>query len=284
MYQPADCAVVCCSDGRHISEKDKIDLTAQKLGEMGLHPVFSESVYAADGIPFAACAENRAAELMKFYKDDHIKHVFDISGGDIANELLPYLDFELIADSNKTFWGYSDLTTIINAIYTKTGKHSVLYQIKNLAGDCSEMQFDRLSGYLNNNSNELFDVKFDILNGSSLSGIVVGGNIRCLLKLAGTPYFPDMRDKLLLLEALGSTTAQTATYLSQLKQMGVFNKISGIILGTFTKMEQTAASPTAEELVLNITDQKLPVAKTYEVGHNSNSKAIIIGKKINIML
>ena len=284
MYQPADCAVVCCSDGRHSSEKAKIDLTAQKLSEMGLHPVFSEAVYSADNIPFSACAENRAAELMKFYKDNSIKNIFDISGGDIANELLLYLDYDIIADSDKTFWGYSDLTTIINAIYTKTGKPSVMYQIKNLAGDCGQMQYQRLSGYINNNSNELFDVNFDIINGSSLSGIVVGGNIRCFLKLAGTPYFPNMTGKLLLLEALGSTTAQTATYLSQLEQMGVFDKINGIILGTFTKMEQTSALPTAEELVLNITKHKLPVAKTYEIGHNSNSKAIIIGKKINIVL
>ena len=37
-----------------------------------------------------------------------------------------------IAATDKTFWEYSDLTTIINAIFTKTGKSSVLYQIKNL--------------------------------------------------------------------------------------------------------------------------------------------------------
>ena len=47
-------------------------------------------------------------------------------------EVLPYLDFDIIADTDKEFWGYSDLTTIINAIYTKTQKSSVLYQIRNL--------------------------------------------------------------------------------------------------------------------------------------------------------
>ena len=39
------------------------------------------------------------------------------------------------------------------------------------------------------------------LQGSKMQGIVVGGNIRCLLKLAGTEYWPDMNGKILLLES-----------------------------------------------------------------------------------
>ena len=56
---------------------------------------------------------------MNFYQDREIQMIFDISGGDIANEILPYLDFEVIAENPKPFWGYSDLTTIMNAIYAK---------------------------------------------------------------------------------------------------------------------------------------------------------------------
>ena len=77
---------------------------------------------------------------MSFYKDDKIKAIFDISGGDVANGILPYLDYEQIANSEKMFWGYSDLTTVLNAIYKKTGKASVLYQIRNLIYDCKEVQ------------------------------------------------------------------------------------------------------------------------------------------------
>lgn len=77
---------------------------------------------------------------MKFYRDDEIKGIFDISGGDVANGILPYLDYEIIANTSKMFWGYSDLTTVINAIYKKTGKASVLYQIRNLIYDNKEKQ------------------------------------------------------------------------------------------------------------------------------------------------
>ena len=67
---------------------------------------------------FSGTDEERAADLMSFYRDDSIDAIYDISGGDLANGVLKYLDFDLISASDKAFWGYSDLTTIINAIVT----------------------------------------------------------------------------------------------------------------------------------------------------------------------
>lgn len=77
---------------------------------------------------------------MDFYRDDTIEEIFDVSGGDMANEILPYLDFQTIAYAKKHFWGYSDLTTVLNAIYARTGKASVLYQIRNLTYEHSQQQ------------------------------------------------------------------------------------------------------------------------------------------------
>lgn len=81
---------------------------------------------------FSETVRERANALLSFYSDKSIKAIFDISGGDIANELLDFLDYDLIKNNPKPFWGYSDLTTILNAIYRKTGVPSYLYQIKNL--------------------------------------------------------------------------------------------------------------------------------------------------------
>ena len=71
-----------------------------------------------------------------------------------------------------------------------------------------------------------------------MSGPLIGGNIRCFLKLAGTEYFPDLTGKLLLLEACGGGEPQLLTYLSHLEQLGAFRKVSGILLGTFTKLDR----------------------------------------------
>ena len=116
-----------------------------------------------------------------------------------------------------------------------------------------------------------------------MEGIVVGGNIRCLLKLAGTPYMPDFTDKILFLEAMGGESAQMITYLNQLRQMNVFKQIKGILLGTFIAMEKNECIPTIEALVLEtLQDSKMPVAKTSEIGHRSNSKALVIGRYLKI--
>ena len=77
----------------------------------------------------------RAQELMKLYRTEGMTDIFDISGGDMGNDVLDFLDYEAIARSGATFWGYSDLTTVINAIYTQTGKPSHLFQIRNLVRD-----------------------------------------------------------------------------------------------------------------------------------------------------
>ena len=115
-----------------------------------------------------------------------------------------------------------------------------------------------------------------------MEGMVVGGNIRCLLKLAGTPFWPDMREKILLLESYGGGVPQMVTYLSQLSQMGVFKKVNGILLGTFTKMEASECKPDMAELVLKFAEKRTPIAQTKFIGHGTDSKAIRIGHHLKL--
>ena len=113
-----------------------------------------------------------------------------------------------------------------------------------------------------------------------MSGEVAGGNIRCLLKLAGTPFWPQMEGKILFLEAYGGGPAQMTTYLSQLRMMGVFEKVSGILLGTFTKMEEEGHQPDIAALVKSNVKKQVPIAKTQELGHGIDSKCLALGRKI----
>lgn len=241
--------------------------------------MFSDYIYEKENI-FSGTAKERANALMNFYKDNEIKGIFDISGGDVANGILSYLDYEIIANSSKMFWGYSDLTTVINAIYKKTGKASVLYQIRNLIYDYKEQQIADFYNTTMQNGTDLFHLNCKFIQQSKMHGIVVGGNIRCFLKLAGTEYMPELTDKILLLESFGGTVAKMETYLCQLKQIGAFDKVAGIILGTFTEMENEKCIPTVETLVKRIAGKDLPIAVTRDIGHGADSKGIIIGKEI----
>ena len=270
-------AIVCCSNGQKRTNAEIIKSLEKTLKDIGLQPVFSDYIYERENI-FSGTAKERADSLIKFYEDDEIKGIFDISGGDVANGILPYLDYDIIANSSKMFWGYSDLTTVINAIYKKTGKASVLYQIRNLIYDYKEQQISNFKNTVIRDEKDLFNINCKFIQQSKMHGIVVGGNIRCLLKLAGTQYWPDMTGKILLLEAYSGKVPQMVTFLNQLQQMGVFEKINGILLGTFTQMEKEQCQSDIVELVKRYTGTEVPIAKTQQIGHGVDAKGILIGE------
>lgn len=274
-------AIVCCSNGEAKSSQEKHQRLHKILEEMGLIPVWSDYIYRQDSV-FSGSAQQRADALMHFYQDEEIKMIFDISGGDLSNEILPYLNYEVIAQSEKMFWGYSDLTTIINAIYAKTGKVSVLYQIRNVLYNDSVRQIQNVTKSLRYDMQDLFDISYKFVQGEKMHGIVVGGNIRCFLKLAGTPYMPDVTEKILLLEAYSGDVAKMVTYLNQLKQMGVFEKISGILLGTYTEMEREGYTPDIVDLVKQYVGEEITIVCTKDIGHGTDSKAIMIGKEMMV--
>jgi len=117
-----------------------------------------------------------------------------------------------------------------------------------------------------------------------MQGVVVGGNIRCFLKLSGTEYMPDLTGKILLLESLGGTVAQMETALCQLQQLGAFDKVAGLLLGTFTTMERQQYIPTIETLVKRLVREDLPIAVTKYIGHGTDSKAIVIGENLGLKI
>ena len=271
-----------CSNGLNPEYKKRIDELVNVLRELGAETVSAAHIYAQTD-DFSGTDEERAADLMKFYKDDSIAAIYDISGGDLANGVLKYLDFDVIGNTDKTFWGYSDLTTVINAIYTMTGKPSVLWQIRNMTSSESQLQRKRFGDYLAGDTNGLFGISYNFLQGNCMEGVVVGGNIRCFTKLAGTKYWPDMHGKILLLESLGGGSGQIATLFAQLEQIGVFDQVAGVLLGTFTNYEKSNPEMTVFDLLKMHIDDKLPVAVTKEIGHGHDSKAIIIGEKMSFM-
>ena len=271
--------IVCCSNGQRRDYREKIKRLESTLVEIGLEPVFSKYIYEKDGV-FSGTTKERAEALLDMYKDDEIRGIFDISGGDVANGILPYLDYDVISKSDKMFWGYSDLTTVINALYTKANKKSVLYQIRNLIYDNRDVQIDNFKNSIINNLNDLFDIDYKFVQGNEMQGVVIGGNIRCFLKLSGTEYMPNFDNKILLLESYGGTIAQMNTYLNQLKQLGAFDRINGVLLGTFTQMESENVSPTMEMIIKQFVRSDMPIVVTRDIGHGTDSKGIVIGERM----
>ena len=276
-------ALVSNSNGLDISMVDKINELEYILKQLNLQPITSNSLFKDDNNNTFS-AEIRAKDLMKFYNDNNIKAIFDLSGGDLCNEVLRYLDFSKIKNSNKPFFGYSDLTVILNSLFSKTNKINYNYQLRNLIREDGENQIKNFTNtILLNKDNSLFDFDYKWIQGRSMEGIVVGGNIRCMLKLAGTEYLPDFENKILFLEALSGDENKISTFIEQYIQIGAFNNLKGLILGHFTEYEGLNSNPSIEDLILGkVNNDKLPVIKTNELGHSANSKAIAIGSNMQL--
>ena len=272
--------IVACSNGQSLLNQGNINKLIETLKSMDLNPICSNYIYAENSV-FNGSPKEKGNAFMTLYKNPEITAIFDISGGDLSNEVLPYLDYEFISKNPKPVFGYSDVTTVLNTINSQSSIPTYLYQVRNLIYDFKEVQQINFKNSIFSDNDDLFNFSYKFIQGENLEGVVVGGNIRCLLKLAGTKYMPDFTDKILFLESMGGEAALMSAFLNQLKQMGAFEKIKGLILGTFTKMQENNISPSISELVLNIIDNpNLPIVKTEEIGHGTNSKAIVIGKNI----
>lgn len=293
MKQCYRAGIVACSNGLPSGAKEELQQLNKTLRMSGIETVWSDYLFAKNEIR-SGTGKERAKAVMDFYKDESIDVIFDVSGGDVAQEVLEYLDYACIANARnhfgrkKSFWGYSDLTVLLNAIYTMTGNPGMLYQIRHLPyflDGINDITLERtqggLSAILTDKNIGFTCPQYHFLRGEEMYGIVVGGNVRCLLKLANTPYFPDVTGKILFLEARSGLEPQMRAYFGQLQQMGVFEKIAGLYLGTFTQWEKQLEK-SIEPLVFEYVPKSVPVAKTFEIGHASASKAIWIGKEMKL--
>jgi muramoyltetrapeptide carboxypeptidase LdcA involved in peptidoglycan recycling len=252
-------------------------LLKDTLNRLGIEVEFSKYMFTNDGNAELS-AQLKADSLMQFYRDETITHIVDVSGGDSANEVLPLLDYTVISNSGKPFMGYSDLSTVLNAIYTKTGNAGYLYSIRNLIRECSTQQLADFESTFLDGTNALFDIDYTFLRGDSLQGTLIGGNVRCLAKLFGTPYAPDFNNRVLLLESRGGGVELVKSLLNQYQQVGVFNQVRGVVLGTFSHMENHQLVPTVETMLLNLTiNNPIPIVKTYSIGHEADSKCVKLG-------
>ena len=76
------------------------------------------------------------------------------------------------------------------------------------------------------------------------------------------------------------TVARMETYLSQLQQIGAFEQIAGILLGTFTEMEAKQCMPDIVQLVKKYVRKTMPIAVTKQIGHGTDAKGIVIGGEL----
>ncbi|KRL05802.1 S66 peptidase family protein [Liquorilactobacillus oeni] len=270
-------ALVANSDPLLLSEKTLVSELVKLLENWKLKVKLSPILYSSglDLAPVKARIMNQA------FADQNVKVIFDLSGGNMANTILPFLNFTALHKTPKLFCGYSDLTSVLNALYAQVQVPACLFQIKTLVQDNSGKQARLFYDTFFKKSTELYHFDYSFIRGNNAAGKIIGGNIRCFLKLAGTKFFPDLSGKILFLESYSGQLPLLFSQFSQLTQLPHFSKLAAIMLGTFTKYEQSKPSfPPAELLAASLPAScHFPIIQTDKIGHSKTSRALLLGKR-----
>ena len=252
------------------------------LEAMGFQVTYGKHI-RAQTLGYAATPDEKADDCHAMFSDPHIKAVICAQGGDTANALLHCLDWSLIRTNPKIFIGISDITVLLNAIYHQTGLvtfhgSDLLWSFGNDLPPYEREEFSRVL---------IRAEKGDIppnrarrtLRGGQASGTLLGGNLRCLLKLAGTPFWPDFTGAILFVEAYEITPKACHAAFAQLLQMGVFEQISGAVVGYIDGMQRDPLPPPhMEDILLEMTaGYHFPILKINEFGHNCPNTILPVG-------
>lgn len=250
--------------------KDKdITPTLTYFKTLGLVPVLADNL-KLEYRYMAGTDTERAAALNNLFKNQEIKALFCLRGGAGATRMLDYLDYELIKSHPKPIIGLSDSTALQNALFTQTGNPSLtgflpIYDLNN-----------KIITPLTDSSlqSALFQNKHIISSGTALisgtaEGVIIGGCLSVFLYLCGTPYFPDLTDKILLLEDIEEKTYKIDLMLNQLKQQKGFSKLKGIIFGQFSDCPVIDTEDgTVEDCIRDFTSNlNIPVVTNFAYGH-----------------
>jgi muramoyltetrapeptide carboxypeptidase len=114
----------------------------------------------------------------------------------------------------------------------------------------------------------------------SATGVLLGGCLSMVTGLLGTPYAPDYTDAILFLEDVGEKPYKIDRYLAQLKQAGILDQISGLILGIFDDCQAEAGevSFTLSEILEDYTAPlEIPVILDFPYGHIPKKVTMPIG-------
>lgn len=227
----------------------------------------------------------RAESFNQMVKDKTIKALFCMRGGAGSTRILDKIDFAELKKNPKPIIGLSDSTALQNAALTMTGNPSFtgflpIYDTKD----------GKINPFMQNELiNVLFEDNHQVTSGVCLKeglveGEIVGGCLSTFNLLCGTKYFPDLKDKILLLEDVGEKTYKIDLMLNQLKQQPNFEKMKGIIFGKFTNsIIKDEIDGTPKDCINDfVSNLNLPVIIDFDYGHIPNRHILPLGIKVKM--
>jgi len=278
-----------------LSEENR-NLAKTKLESLGFKVTFSKNCMESDMF-VSSSIKSRINDIHEAFADKNVKAIMTVIGGFNSNQLLQYLDYDLIKNNSKILCGYSDITALTNAITAKTDlvtysgihfsnfamKIEIEYNIEYFK-KClmSEEEFEikpsptwsNDAWYLDQeNRNLIKNEGFIIIQKGEAIGKILGANLGTFNLLRGTEFMPNISDSILFLEEDNNVgkdfVVEFDRNLQSLIQQPNFDKVKGLVLGRF----QENTEMTLEKLKYIIETKKelqnMPIIANVDFGHTN---------------
>lgn len=217
--------IIAPSRSMNILSEETINIATKRLEDLGLKVTFGKNVNKVfDENYGCASIEDRVSDLHDAFKDKNVKAILAVIGGFNINQLLDYIDYDLIKNNPKIICGYSDITALTNAIYAKTGLvtysgpayssfgmkkgfeytldyfKKVFFEDKDIEIISSDSWSDE-AWYIDQENRHFYENEgMTIINNGSAEGTIIGGNLCTFNLLQGTEYMPELDNTILFIE------------------------------------------------------------------------------------
>ena len=281
VLRSGDTIGICAPAGGMVSASEVSEFKSVLEG-LGFNTLFSENIAKNVGY-FSGTDQQRAKDFMDLVRNDEVKAIFFLRGGWGCARILEFLDFETIRQHSKIIMGFSDPTSLLNTITAKTG----LITFHGPGGNSTWNEYSidyiqrlLMNGELVHYQNIEGDLPIITYQSGRAEGELVGGNLSIVCSMIGTQYAPNYEGKIMFLEEVAEEPYRVDRMLTQLKLAGVFDRVSGLILGTFRKCiaEEPDRSFTLEEVFeQHFSTFEKPVFYGAQIGHTKNKFTVPIG-------
>ena len=278
----------------NVMENQDIGFAIDILKSFGFKVKTGQHLYERHGY-LAGEDQARAADVNAMFKDPDVDAIC-LRGGYGSPRILPYLDYASIAKHPKVIIGYSDVTALLNAIYTQTGMVTfhgpiaaqnftdyTLSQFKQVLFDAQAATIAAPPAFETAEGRAERDNRITVITPGVAEGKLIGGNLSLMVKLVGTPYEPDYRGSILILEDVSEAPYRIDGMLTHLKLAGKLQQLAGIAFGKCSDCEIDGNSLSIEQ-VLNDHLQPLgiPVIRGLMIGHIDDLATIPIGVRARL--
>jgi muramoyltetrapeptide carboxypeptidase len=262
----------------HVADENRYAGLIAAIEGCGFRVKTGENLYKRT-YGYAASEQERADDLNAMAVDDEVGLVF-FGGGYGGLEIIPLIDYEAIRRKPKLFLSYSDGTSILNAIYARTG---VMTYYGQTPGTFEFIRPYNLSQFMSHlvegNPGELVkNSKWIPLCDGVCEGTLIGGYLLNVALLANTGFCGAEADGKVVLFVEDyekfSNMASVSMLLSYLEQSSLTGRMSGLLFGHYSENE----NPQLLERLRRFGEKhKIPVAYCDDFGHGANQAVLPIG-------